>query len=82
MPITRTVGRGSCRATLHDDETVRVLVTVPARSLTANPRAGGLEAVVQMDPHDVRDLYDTLRAFLAGEDDDPAAWRTSRAAST
>jgi hypothetical protein len=73
--------RGECRASLHDDETVRVLVTMPGRALAVNPRTDALSVIVHMDPREVRELHETLTAFLAGEDDDTAAWRLSRAAA-
>lgn len=75
MPITRTIARGSCRATLHEDDPDgrRVVVTITdARAVTVNPWGSHLAASVHLEPRTVRELHETLTAFLAGDDDDAA----------
>jgi hypothetical protein len=67
VPITRTVGRGGCRATLHeDDDDARILVTIlGAYSATTNPHGPlqRLGVVVHLDDHTARELYATLAAY-------------------
>jgi hypothetical protein len=75
VPITRTVGRGSCRATLHEYEhDARILVTIlGADSVTTNPHAlQRLGVVVHLDDATMRDLYATLAAYYAPNGEMPA----------